>query len=55
VLKLEQQISLQTPPHVKQEKIDLNNRIEFLFQQYQQLQREYLVQVQLQLMISNFE
>jgi DNA repair exonuclease SbcCD ATPase subunit len=44
VLKLEQQISLQTPPHLKQERIELNNRIEFLLQQYQQLQREYLVQ-----------
>jgi DNA repair exonuclease SbcCD ATPase subunit len=46
LLREEERQRLQTPPHVKQERDELNSRIEFVTQQYQQLQHEYLLQVE---------
>jgi hypothetical protein len=50
---MEQQRLLQTPPSFKQEREELNKRIEFLSQQNQQIYRESLLQVLAFLHINN--
>lgn len=51
--RIEQQRLLQTPPSFKQEREELNKRIEFLSQQNQQIYRDSLLQVLAFLHISN--